>query len=38
MTSETKKTTLWTGGAMAGFIVLLAVLWAAGILQSPLVQ
>jgi hypothetical protein len=38
MTPETKKTAYWTGGAMAALIVVLAILWAAGILQTPSAQ
>ncbi len=38
MTPETKKTAYWTGGALAALIVVLAILWAAGILQTPPAQ
>ena len=38
MTPETKKTAYWTGGALAALIVVLAILWAAGILQTPPTQ
>ena len=38
MTPETKKTAYWTCGALAAVIVVLAILWAAGILQTPPVQ
>jgi hypothetical protein len=38
MTPETKKTTIWTGGILAAVIVVIAVLWAAGIIQTQPVQ
>jgi hypothetical protein len=38
MTPETKKTTFWTGGALAALVVVLAILWATGILQTPPAQ
>jgi len=38
MTPETRKTTVWTGGVLAAIFVVIAILWAAGILQTPPVQ
>ena len=38
MTPETKKSAYWTGSALAALIVVLAILWATGILQTPPAQ
>jgi hypothetical protein len=38
MTPETKKSTLWTGGILAALIVVIAILWAAGVFQMQPVQ
>jgi hypothetical protein len=38
MTPETMKTTVWTGGVLAAVVLVIAILWAAGILQTPPVQ
>ena len=38
MTPETKKVTYWTGGALAALLVVVAILWAVGILQTPPAQ
>ncbi len=38
MTPETKKSAYWTGGALAALVVVVAILWAAGILQTPPAQ
>ena len=35
MTPETKKTTVWTGGILAAVIVVLVILWAVGVFQTP---
>jgi hypothetical protein len=38
MTPETRKSTIWTGGVLAAVVVVVAVLWAAGVLETPPVQ
>lgn len=38
MTPENKKTTYWTGGVLAAIVVVIAILWAAGVVQTPPVQ
>jgi hypothetical protein len=35
MTPENKKTMLWTGVALVAIVVVLAILWAAGVGQKP---
>ncbi len=38
MTKDTRKTWYWTGGVTAGVVLLLAVLWFAGVFQATPVQ
>ena len=38
MSLEMKKTIYWTTGALVGLVVLVAVLWFAGVIQAPPVQ
>ena len=38
MTEDTKKSMIWTGGAVAAVIVIAAVLWSLGLLDNSAVQ
>lgn len=38
MTEDTKKSVVWTGGAMAALIAVIAVLWAVGVFDTMAVQ
>jgi type IV secretory pathway TrbD component len=38
MTPETKKSIYWTAGVLAAFVVLVAILWLAGVFEVVPVQ